>query len=70
MECMWQENQNPSISACRSCLMNCNFRNIGLLYFGFSVLKIRHMRLKHVDSDYTLNSHLIALTQSREQIHI
>ena len=68
MECMWQENQNPSISACRSSLISCNFLNV--LYFGFSVLKLRQLRLKHVDSDYTSNSHLIALTQSREQIHI
>jgi hypothetical protein len=68
MECMWQENQNPSISACRSSLTSCNFRNV--LYFGFSVLKLRKLRLKHVDSGYTSNSHLIALTQSREQIRI
>lgn len=50
MECIWQENQNPSVSACGSSLTSCN-----VLYFGFSLVKLCQLPLKHVDSDYTSN---------------
>ena len=53
MECMWQENQNPGVSACGRSLISCN-----VLCFGFSLLKLCKLRLKHVDSDYTSNLHL------------